>query len=282
MKRLIIRPGAIGDFIVSIPALQCLRAEYLEIWSAPRNVPLAARIAHRARSIADTGLDLLELTGPSDRLLEALRGFDSIVSWYGAGRPEFREAVATLRLPFQFLAALPPAVCGSHSSHAADFYLEQARGVAGTAPCASDGIPRIACDAIRGGFAAIHPFAGSPKKRWPLELFQELARWLAGRMPVEWCAGPEDDLPGARRFEDLYELACWLAGARIYIGNDSGPTHLAAAVGTPVVALFGPTDPAVWAPRGPHVALAVAPALDSITVERVAGLVRNMLENVRP
>jgi heptosyltransferase III len=284
LKRLIIRPGAIGDFIVSIPAIECLsdaclRAGYLEVWTAARNVPLAARIAQHARSIASTGLDLLELTGPSARLLETLRGFDSIVSWYGANRPEFREAVAGLRLPFQFFAALPPEGRGSH---AADFYLAQARGMVKMAPCASDGIPHIACDAIRGGSAVIHPFAGSPKKRWPLERFQELAQRLARRMPFEWCAGPEDELPGARRFEDLYELACWLATARIYIGNDSGPTHLAAAVGTPVVALFGPSDPAVWAPRGAHVTIAAAPALDTITVEQVAGLVQNALENARP
>lgn len=276
MKRLIIRPGAIGDFIVSIPAVECLRHGYLEVWAAPPNVPLAARFAQHARSIASTGLDLLELTGPSRRLLETLRGFDSIVSWYGANRSEFREAVAALRLPFQFFAALPPEGRGSH---AADFYLEQVRSIA---PCASDGIPRIACDALRGGFAAIHPFAGSPGKRWPLERFRELAQRLQRRMPVEWCAGPEDQLPGAHRFEDLYELACWLATARIYIGNDSGPTHLAAAVGTPVVALFGPSDPAVWAPRGPHVAVAAAPAMAGIAVARVARLVENTLENARP
>ena len=53
--------------------------------------------------------------------------------------------------------------------------------------------------------------------------------------------------------EDLYELACWLRSARVYIGNDSGIAHLAAAVGTPVIALFGPTDPDVWAPRGSRV-----------------------------
>jgi len=275
LKRLIVRPGAIGDFIVSIPAIECLRAPYLEVWSAPANVPLAARIAQHARSIPSTGLDLLEVIGPDPRLLETLRGFDSIVSWYGANRPEFREAVAALGLPFHFLTALPPS---GYELHAADFYLEQARSIN---QCASDGIPRIACHVIRGGFAAIHPFAGSPKKRWPLERFQELAQWLAGRMPVEWCAGPEEELPGARRFDDLYQLACWLATARIYIGNDSGPTHLAAAVGTPVVALFGPSDPAVWAPRGPHVTIAAAAALDAITVDRVASLVQNTLTNAR-
>jgi heptosyltransferase III len=276
LKRLIIRPGAIGDFIVSIPAMECLRAGYLEIWAAPRNVPLAARIAQHARSIAASGLDLLEVTGPDAGLLETLRGFDSIVSWYGAKRPPFREAVAALGLPFQFFPALPPEAGGSHAT---DFYLKQAREIA---PCVCDGIPRIVCDAIRGGSAVMHPFAGSPQKRWPLERFQELALRLARQMPVEWCAGPEEDLPGARRFEDLYELARWLATARIYVGNDSGPTHLAAAVGTPVVALFGPSNPAVWAPRGPHVAIAAALALDTISVGQVAALVQNTLENSRP
>ena len=71
-------------------------------------------------------------------------------------------------------------------------------------------------------------------------------------MPVRWCAGPDDPpLQGAVRIDDLYELACWLARARLYIGNDSGITHLAAAVGTPVLALFGPARPnRVGAARG--------------------------------
>jgi ADP-heptose:LPS heptosyltransferase len=92
-------------------------------------------------------------------------------------------------------------------------------------------------------------------------------------MPVRWCAGPEEPLPGAVRIADLYELACWLATARIYIGNDSGITHLAAAVGTPVVALFGPTDPRIWAPRGPHVRVIGKPALADIMVDEVVAAV---------
>jgi len=69
-------------------------------------------------------------------------------------------------------------------------------------------------------------------------------------MPVEWVAGPEEELAGARRFGDLYELACWLGGARIFVGNDSGIAHLAAAVGTPVLELFRASDAKVWAARG--------------------------------
>ena len=74
-------------------------------------------------------------------------------------------------------------------------------------------------------------------------------------LPVRWCAGPEVPLEDAVRFENLYDLAVWPAGARLYVGNDFGVTHLAAAVGTPVVALFGPTDPAIWGPRGERVSI---------------------------
>jgi hypothetical protein len=247
VRRLVIRPGAIGDFILSLPALECLKTDTLEVWSASRNLPLL-RFADRLRSIASTGLDLLGVAEPSPSLIEELRGFDSIVSWYGANRPEFRELVHRLEIPIAFFPALPPA---DSAIHAADFYLEQVRAIA---PCASDGIPRISCRADREDFAVIHPFSGSPKKNWPLARFRELARKLERRMPVRWCAGPDDPpLEGAARVDDLYDLACWLAKARLYIGNDSGVTHLAAAVGTPVLALFGPTNPEVWAPRGSHV-----------------------------
>ncbi len=78
------------------------------------------------------------------------------------------------------------------------------------------------------------------------------------------------------RFENLYELACWLARARVYIGNDSGITHLAAAVGTPVVAIFGPTDPAVWAPRGERVAVIAGGRLDEIEANQVLAEVRRI------
>jgi hypothetical protein len=247
VRRLVIRPGAIGDLIVSLPALECLRAEYLEAWVAAPNVPLV-RFAHRVRSIASTGLELLGITEPPAALLDHLRGFDSIVSWYGANRPEFRDLVAALHLPFVFFPALPLA----HAAvHATDFYLAQVRELC---PCTSDGIPRIACAAPRDRFAVIHPFSGSARKNWPLENFRRLAHELERSFPVRWCAGPEDPpLPDAARIDDLYELAQWLSTARLYIGNDSGITHLAAAVGTPVLALFGPTDPGVWAPRGPNV-----------------------------
>jgi hypothetical protein len=90
MRRLVIRPGAMGDLILSLPALESLETGYTEVWVSGPNVPLI-RFAHRVRSIAATGLNLLGVTEPPEHLIGELRSFDSIVSWYGANRPEFRQ-----------------------------------------------------------------------------------------------------------------------------------------------------------------------------------------------
>jgi len=239
--------------------MEFLQADYTEVWVPSAIVPLI-RFAP-ARAIASTGIDLLGLPGvdPPVGLLAKLRSFDSIVSWYGANRLEFRDSVDSLGLPFRFLDALPDP---SAKIHAADFFLRQAGG---------DGVavPRIPCDPeVAGDFAVIHPFSGSAKKNWPLERFREVATRLS--IPVRWCAGPEEAIEDAVRFENLYELARWLASARVYIGNDSGITHLAAAVGTPVVAIFGPTDPAVWAPRGERVSVLTGAVTPDLVLERTA------------
>jgi heptosyltransferase-3 len=243
IRRLLIRPGAIGDFILSLPALESLRADYTEIWCADQNVPLA-RFADSAQSIVTSGLDRLGLL-PADDVIERLRRFDSVVSWYGTNRPEFRDLTEKLGLPFQFVPALP-----SGDGHAVEFYNGQAQQLGATP---ESRFPEIRCQARERTFAAIHPFASNRAKRAPLPIFEATAKKLAETMPVHWLAGPEEELEGAVRIENLYELACWLSGARIFVGNDSGISHLAAAVGTPVQAFFRTTDPRVWAPRGPTV-----------------------------
>ncbi len=125
LRRLIIRPGGIGDCILSLPAMEHLRTGYTEIWVPSAIVPLI-RFAE-ARAIASTGIDLLGLPGvePPAGLIPMLRSFDSIITWYGANRAEFREQVGALGLPFQFLDALPEP---GGKIHAADFFLRQAGG----------------------------------------------------------------------------------------------------------------------------------------------------------
>ncbi|HYL35733.1 MAG TPA: glycosyltransferase family 9 protein [Bryobacteraceae bacterium] len=267
MRRLLIRPGGIGDCVLSLPALELLKTDYTEVWVRGDVVPLV-RFADQVCSIASTGLDLLGLpeVDPPPGLVDRLRSFDSIVSWYGSNREPLVAAMQSLGVPVQFLAALPPA---GERIHAADFFLRQAGSSAIAAP-------RIDCGEVtRGEFAVIHPFSGSARKNWPMDRFRELARRLPA--PVQWCAGPDDWLQDAVRIENLYELAQWLSAARIYIGNDSGITHLAAAAGGRVVAIFPATDPALWGPRGERVRI-VSGGLDEIGADQVFDAVCRLLE----
>ena len=165
--------------------------------------------------------------------------FDEIVSWYGSNRREFREVMPRLT---NFLEALP----NRHwVGHATDFFLEQVGAPAGL-------VPRIEIQKSEPrNSVVIHPFSGSARKNWPLKKYRELAAKLP--VNVEWTAGPEEALEGAHRFESLLDLASWMSGAAFYLGNDSGISHLAAAIGLPAIVLFRTTDPAIWAPRGDHV-----------------------------
>jgi heptosyltransferase-3 len=192
------------------------------------------QFSRRVRAIADTGIDLVAVVDDAPALTE-LAGFDRIVSWYGANRPEFRAAVA--HLPFEFHPALPP----------------------------PPGVPRIAVPPVARTRILIHPFASSPSKEWPLQGFRE----VAAKLNAEWAMR----LDRQPVHENLYHLACWLASAIVYVGNDSGITHLASAVDTPVVALFGPTDPAIWSPRGRIVEVIHRPKLEEIPVDDVLGAV---------
>ncbi len=266
MKRLLIRPGGLGDCLLCVPALEWLAREAeAEIWAPGAVVPLLARIAP-ARAISSTGLDLVEIGSEAPRrVVERLRAFDEVVSWYGGNRAEFREAVARHGLPFRFFEALPPR---EGETHAADFFLAQVGGAAPAVP-----VLEVAPEGAGGIY--IHPFSGSRKKNWPVEKYRALAERLPG--PVYWVRGEEDpELAGALEPMGLDALARRLKGARLYIGNDSGVSHLAAAVGAPVVALFGPTDPRVWAPRG-RGRVEVVTGMEEAGVEAVAGVCERML-----
>lgn len=262
MRRLVIRPGAIGDTIVSLPALERLcsgdsGSSYAEIWAPSRNLPLLRHIAP-VWSFTAVQLDLLEID-PPPALIERMRAFDEIVSWYGAAREEFAAALKSVGVPFRLLRALPAEGSGCH---AVDFYLRQAGFAAAAALKLAPRLP-VTRRASSGGdaFIAIHPFSGGRKKNWELSAFQAAAARLTELtgLPCEWCAGPEEELPGARRFDALDEVAHWLSGAVLYLGNDSGISHLAAACGVPSVVIFSVTDASVWSPRGAEVAVLQAP-----------------------
>ncbi len=122
----------------------------------------------------------------------------------------------------------------------------------------------------------MHPFAATAEKTWPAERFVAVADQMqaAGLQPMI-VAGPADDAAPFSKFQVLRNpplsvLKSLMSGAALFIGNDSGPAHVAAAFGIPVVVLFGPSDPVTWAPwRTEARVLTSRGSIDQITVEEV-------------
>ena len=220
MKRLLIRPGGIGDVIVSLPALEWLKADYTEIWVPSATVPLI-QFADNVLSISASRIDML-----TDRFIERFQQFDEVHSWYKSNGDKLLE----INKNCHFYSLLSEA-----DDHACDVCLKQVGGPLGLRP-------KIAVRGVARETIVIHPFSGSDRKNWAYANFEELAKRLP--LPVEWAHD---------HIENLLELAEWIAGARLYIGNDSGITHLARAVGAPVLAIFRQSDPSKWAPDGAKV-----------------------------
>ena len=138
--------------------------------------------------------------------------------------------------------------------------------------------------AAPAGAVYLHPGAGKVKNRWPAERFAVVARELLARgREVVWIEGPQDEgcvegataalgtaLPVARG-EPIANLAARFARASLYIGNDTGPLHLAGAVGCPTVGLYGWSDPAEWSPVGScvHTVRAADHSLNSVSPTEV-------------
>jgi ADP-heptose:LPS heptosyltransferase len=130
-------------------------------------------------------------------------------------------------------------------------------------------------------WVAYHPGSGSPRKNWPVAQFAAVAARLAahGLRPMLLAGPAEADTfeaaalalgplqPLLARDWPLPRLAALLRLCEGYVGVDSGISHLAAAAGARVVAVFGPTDPRRWAPRGPRVAIVRRPSAGEPDVE---------------
>jgi heptosyltransferase III len=302
---LVVHSGALGDVLLAGPALAHLRALGFRstLAVAPRLVSLfsGSRLADEARDLESLALHRLFVDPPDPGALDTLATFDALVSWLGAGDPAFRANVARLGRPAVVARAVPALAARCHASR----HLVETLGPLGPLPAAlpsarvrvaerDRAVARAwlaARDLEPAEAVVLQPGAGSVTKIWPG--FAALARHLrdAG-LPVLALAGPADGmvmeaLLAADALDErelvrdwpLGEIAGLLSLARGVVGNDSGPTHLAAAVGCPTVALFGPTDPAVWAPLGAHVVVLSGESGDAPwpDVDRVVAALRPML-----
>jgi ADP-heptose:LPS heptosyltransferase len=138
-------------------------------------------------------------------------------------------------------------------------------------------------------YAVIHPMAAAADKTWPHENFLAVARHLEKRAGLEpvFIAGPGEDLGSFSEFPtfsgaSLADIKSLLAGAALFVGNDSGPAHMAAAFGLPTVVLFGSSRPEIWHPwRTESVVLTSPSGILSIPVADALAATERLLASSR-
>lgn len=283
MKRiLVIRGGAIGDFVLTLPAIKLLRdafpASHLEILGYKHIVALAENrfYAQATRSIEYGALASFFARGAElpGELANYFRSFDLVVSYLFDPDGIFCRNLDLSGVD-NLITGNPKISGDMHAAiQLAQPLAELGLGLRDPAarlyPSSDD---RDVADSFLAGAAApvvaMHPGSGSERKNWPVEQWAALGTSLLDH-PIAaslLIVGGEADqkqlaaLRAALRGRavtsaenlPLPELAAVLSRCAVFIGHDSGISHIAAATGTPCVLLFGPTDPAVWAPANEHV-----------------------------
>lgn len=265
-------PGP-GSLLAGHAALDELIVVERDWWKSPIK---AWRLIRRLRSLRfDAAIDVQGLT--KSAVLARLSGAKRRI---GFAPPVGREASIWLNNEF----------IGPRSRHVVDRYRELLRplGIAALPPVrfdlphdqrAEEAVARRRTAAkLLGNYAVVNVGAGWGSKVWPAESYAQTVRHLNARhgLPslVVWAGSQEREMAetvvrlageGATLAPatSLVELAAWLRSATIFVGSDTGPLHLAAALGVPCVGLYGPTNPEVCGPYGPqHIALRAAGATD--------------------
>lgn len=294
-----IRGGAVGDFVVTLPAVRALRERWpgarIECLGYPRTTALGeGRYYFDAVRSLERGTLAGFFVPPSKATLDLewrnyFGDFDLVVSWLYDPDEAFETNVRRCGVPE--LWAGSPQIPPGFGAPAVRHFLNTLRFDTAGADLRSRLFPgeadRAAAASFHAGeaFIALHPGSGSPTKNWPVENWAKLIPQLP--LPVVLVGGEADGpaldalaplAAGVVRDKPLPELAAFLGRAALFLGHDSGITHLAAAAGAPVVAIFGPTDPAVWAPPGEGTTvLRGGPGWKAPTVERVREAARKRL-----
>ncbi len=263
---LIIHPGALGDVLQAVPALRRLRAgapgARLVFAGQPRigAVLVALGAVDEARGFDGLGLEALFADAPAPGALAELLGrFARVVSWFGAREPDYRARLRALVRDLVIARPVPDDDTPVWRHLIAS--LADGGGVdAGTVTPL-----RVEAGEAARGALVVHAGSGGAWKRWPPERFAAVIEGVARAtgVPVVLHQGPADreavealeralTVPVERLVEpELPALAAALAGARAYLGGDSGVSHLAAAVGAPSVIVFPPAHLPRWTPWSP-------------------------------
>lgn len=296
MNVLLVRAGALGDVLLLRRAVSALRTAghnvELVAPSGPGQALIGAGPSEVARLWPWDGTAMAAvLAGDAGEtpLLAALRAADAVVVYTRS-----TDVSAALRAVAKRVVASDPSPPAA-GPHASLWLLEPLREIGVTS--AADPPPlRFSADEraaaapmleqLPRAFIAVHPGSGSSGKNWPGERFAALAQRLARGRPALLALGPAENQSPAflereagwviARDLPVRVLATVLSQAGLFVGNDSGVSHLAAAAGAPTLALFGPTDPALWAPVGPGVHCLRAP-LEELSIDTVCDLALSLL-----
>jgi ADP-heptose:LPS heptosyltransferase len=275
----VVRLRSLGDCVLTTPALEILKR-----WRPDLRV--AVVVEERFRAVFDGNPDVDEILPPE---AGALRRFQPRLclnlhggtrsAWltvlsgarWRAGFGHFRSQLAyNVRIPrAQQILGVERTVHTAEHLASAMFYLGAPAGEVPRAKLnAARFNPEGAVSAVRklgGTVAAIHPVAAAPEKTWHAEGFLAVAEHLR-RSHIEpvFIGASNDDLSPFSRYRTLKgaplgEVKALLASSCLFVGNDSGPAHMAAAFGLPVVAVFGSSDPAVWGPWRTPAEIVTAP-----------------------
>ena len=289
---LVFHQGALGDWVLSIPAFRSIRKhhpnEITKMAINPSLLPLLKCLEHSYEGISTDDGSILDLWRENERLPIRIGTLRTAYVFGKKRDPVLFENLGGIcdQEP-QFLRTFPESHIRVH--------VEEFQGKALNALDVRTAGPTSRLDppgeALQNAWSllyqfgigeppiAVHPGSGSRGKNWSAKNFRKLIDFLAKdrALPVIVLLGPADEqlapeMRGLHCFRGLPldELAALLKVSRGYLGNDSGVTHLAAATGTRTIALFGPTDPRVWAPRGDHVhVLRNGPEMEDLTYEDV-------------
>ncbi len=220
----------------------------------------------RAHSIDRPEVSQLFAEGDVDRsrARECFGSFERIYSFFAADNEGFKANLAAITRKPHFYPFRPPG-----EGHVAEAYLRTigaSEDFAASAKAELLDTDRMAASAMlrrfglqRSEYLLVLPGSGSRTKNWPVEKFVELMRRMAGVRRTLVIIGPaEEGMAGAFQSAgipvasdlELGTVAALADGAKAFIGNDSGVSHLAAVSGVRGLVLFGPTDPDRWRPRG--------------------------------
>lgn len=271
---LIFHYGAVGDFVLILPLIRRLAGPGTVISAWPRAV-LASRLIDSVSPMDIQMWEFMRLhaeggpTSVSPAIGELFEKAENILSFVSTGEDDWAQNVQRLAPQAKHIY-IDPRPADDFTGHITDWHAQQAEelGLALGLP-----IP-LKPSTNKSGPIAIHPGSGGEAKCWPVERFEQLIGQLTDRgqgvTPLlgeaEAERWPDDVLDrwrsnwNAQVFGSLDQLHAALVTASAYIGNDSGPTHLAAQLGLPTVALFGPTPPGMWAPIGPSVTVLAPPS----------------------